>query len=264
MKEKTLLWKEKARGFLREKGVYVVVFASLGAIALTAALTMGAEGEVGESTTQAEGMAQQAAPTESEAPQQSPAPAAAVAAQADERLEDRTAFLTPVPTIAPTPTLIPDFSPAPAAELNEARRSEAPARKAVSPVSGPVIWQFARDELIYSSTLDQWMTHLGADIAAALDTPVRAIYGGVVADVFADDAFGVTVVVEHEDGLKSVYANLREAPPVQAGARVEAGDTLGYVGDTALSECEAQSHLHFEIWKNGEAENPEEHCLFLN
>lgn len=245
MKEKTLVWKEKIQEFLREKGMYVVVFLSLAAIGAAAALT--------------------AQPRESAEPSPAaatPEPVAPVAQSMDERLEERTAFLTPAPTPSPspTPTLVPDFTEKPAKKPS-ALKTESP-RKAVSPVKGEVIWQFAQDELIYSVTLDQWMTHQGADVSSALDSEVHCILSGIVEDVFSDDAFGVTVAVAHDNGLKSIYANLREEPPVKAGSRLNAGDVLGYVGASALSECDSPSHLHFEVWENGKAVDPAGICLF--
>ncbi len=252
MKEKMLVWKEKIRGVLQEKGMYVVVFLSLAVIGTAAALTAQPQPQSPSA----------ALATPAPAPEKTPL-AAPVAMQSDERLEEKYAFLTPAPTptAAPTPTSIPDFTEKPKKDKAAERKSEE-TRKAVAPVKGQVIWQFARDELIYSVTLKQWMTHQGADLAAALDTEVRCFMSGTVEDVFSDDAFGVTVSVVHDNNLKSVYANLREAPPVKAGARLKAGDVVGYVGDTALSECESPGHLHFEVWKDGKAVDPAEYCLF--
>ena len=62
--------------------------------------------------------------------------------------------------------------------------------------------------------------------------------------------------------LVSVYANLRENVPVKAGDKLRAGDSLGRVGDSAISECGSPSHLHFEIHKDGKPVNPEDYCLF--
>lgn len=251
MKEKTLIWKEKLQSFLQEKGMYVVVFASLAIIGTAAALGTEPKGEAGKPAASLETPAPLS--TESAAP---------VAERLDERLEEKLAFLTPAPTptAKPTPTLVPDFTQKPEAKSG-ARKTNEP-RKAVSPVKGQVIWQFAQDELIYSVTLQQWMTHQGADISAALESEVHCILDGTVQDVFSDDAFGVTVVVVHEGELKSVYANLMEDPPVKAGSKLKAGATLGYVGNSALSECESASHLHLEIWKGGKAVDPAEYCLF--
>lgn len=255
MKEKYLFYRERLRTVLREKGMYLVVFASLAAIGAAAAISAG------------QPEASKGAPTPSPGPATAP-----VLQSADERLSEANAPLALVPTRppmspspSPSPTLIPDFTAKPQnAQSSPKRKEDEPSssRKAVSPVSGSVIWKFAEDELIYSQTLDQWMTHHGADISAALDAEVRAIYAGVVEDVYQDDAFGFCVRMSHEGDLQSVYANLRESIPVKAGDKLKAGAVLGLVGESALSECKSPSHLHFEVWKDGKPADPEEYCLF--
>ncbi|MDO5111329.1 MAG: M23 family metallopeptidase [Clostridia bacterium] len=237
---------KRTRVFLQEKGVYVVVCLSLlavGAAAYFSAVPMKKE---------------PVPPTQSAAP---------VSQSTDERLSSLTAaspksfapVITPVPTPSPTPSPVPDFTQKP-----KATKAPEKPRKAASPVKGSVIWQFAADELIYSATLDQWMTHHGVDVSAALESEVHAMYAGTVEDVFTDDALGVSVSVAHRDGLRSIYANLQADPPVKAGDLVNAGDTVGFVGDTARSECEAPSHLHFEVWTGDKPVNPEDYCLFAS
>ena len=58
------------------------------------------------------------------------------------------------------------------------------------------------------------------------------------------------------------YANLAAEPPLREGAKVNAGDTVGTVGDTAVSECGEKSHLHFGLYVNGESADPQEYVLF--
>jgi murein DD-endopeptidase MepM/ murein hydrolase activator NlpD len=72
---------------------------------------------------------------------------------------------------------------------------------------------------------------------------------------------GVTVEVTHAEGIISVYKNLSSDLPdgVEVGAMLTSGDTLGYVGTSALVECEEESHLHFELHADGVAVDPAEH-----
>ncbi len=243
MREKLTCFIASSKLFLREKGVYVVVCLSLAAIGAAAWFS-------------AEPMKKEPVPAQPSA--------APVSQSTDERLSQLTAqtppsfapVITPVPSPTPSPTPVPDFTPKP-------KKSAAPkgGRKAASPVKGSIIWQFASDELIYSSTLDQWMTHHGVDIGAPKDSEVHAIYAGTVEDVFTDDALGVTVSVVHKDDLRTVYANLQADPPVKAGSLLNAGDVVGVVGNTARSECEAPSHLHFEVWKKDKPVDPADYCL---
>lgn len=259
MKEKYLFYKERLRTLLREKGMYLVVFASLAAVGAAAAISAGAPEKKNVEAT----------------PVPSPATAPVLQSE-DERLSGVSAFRTPVPSGMPTstPAGMPPASPSPSPDAtpipdftakpqnaDRKKKDEAP-RKAVSPVKGSVIWKFAESELIYSQTLDQWMTHHGVDVSAALESEVRAIYAGTVEDVYQDDAFGFTVRMSHGEGMQSLYANLAQDPPVKPGDKLKAGDTLGYVGQSALSECKSPSHLHFEIWKDEKPMDPEEYCLF--
>lgn len=119
------------------------------------------------------------------------------------------------------------------------------------------------DELVYSETLGQWMTHSGIDIAAPKGTAVYAVWGGRVDRVYTDDALGVMVELDHGDGRISVYGNLDPDLPVEEGQRLQAGDLVGVVGDTAVAECGAAAHLHYELYVDGKAVDPLEYVLLI-
>ena len=71
-----------------------------------------------------------------------------------------------------------------------------------------------------------------------------------------DDLYGTVLTVSHGDGTRTVYANLAEQPAVSVGDRVEAGDVIGTVGDTALGEIGQGSHLHFAVTVDGAGVDP--------
>ncbi|HHW32069.1 MAG TPA: peptidoglycan DD-metalloendopeptidase family protein [Clostridiaceae bacterium] len=129
----------------------------------------------------------------------------------------------------------------------------------ISPVLGEIIGVFAQDRLIYSKTLDQWRAHSGIDLAADRGTPVRAVANGVVVDVKNDPRWGITVVIEHDNGLRTVYANLASDEMVVQNEKVAQGDIIGCVGNTAAFESAEQPHLHFEVWKDDKPVNPEDY-----
>ena len=162
---------------------------------------------------------------------------------------------TPGPTSAPT--VVPDMTPAPSKEPDAV-----PNANWTPPVDGRLIRVYAMDFLIYSKTLGQWMTHSGVDIAAPKGSEVRAVDAGTVKRVYDDDMLGTTVVIEHSNGVTTVYAGLKKEPPVKDGDAVKARDLIGYVGDTAISECAEESHLHFEIWISGKPVDPESCIVF--
>ena len=124
------------------------------------------------------------------------------------------------------------------------------------PLAGNVVSQFSNEELVYSKTMADWRTHNGVDISAQIGTKVMAAADGTVKDVYTDDLYGTTVVVDHGDGLLSIYSNLASVPTVVAGDYVSMGLVIGAVGDTALAEASETQHLHFEMQKDGAAVNP--------
>ena len=68
--------------------------------------------------------------------------------------------------------------------------------------------------------------------------------------------YGLTVLIEHTNGFSTVYSNLLTAEFVKEGEKVTSGQTIGTVGNTASFEILDESHLHFEILKNGEQIDP--------
>lgn len=72
-----------------------------------------------------------------------------------------------------------------------------------------------------------------------------------------DPLLGATVVLEHDDGYRTTYANLADKPDVAAGDQVNAGAVIGTVGTTAAAEADTP-HLHFAVSRDGKAVNPQE------
>lgn len=124
------------------------------------------------------------------------------------------------------------------------------------PVKGEIIKEYAKDNLIYSNTLNEWTTHLGIDIKADKTTVVKSAYEGTVESIKNDPRYGLTVIIEHDDGFKTVYSNLLTSEFVVEGEKVKTGQTIGTVGNTATFESKDESHLHFEILKDNEQVDP--------
>ncbi len=133
-----------------------------------------------------------------------------------------------------------------------------PAPDYIAPVEGSVILKYSMSSLVYSKTLDQYMTHPGVDIAAKKSTEVRAIADGTVSKVYNDDRYGTTVCVIHDNGLTSIYSNLDKHGLAEAGDQVNQGDKIGSIGDSALFESLDETHLHFEMTKDGNCVDPGE------
>ncbi|MBR4721025.1 MAG: M23 family metallopeptidase [Clostridia bacterium] len=137
-----------------------------------------------------------------------------------------------------------------AAKVNEA--------KFVRPVNGKVIEEFSDNNLIYNEALRDWRTHNGVDLEAESGTQVIAAANGIVENVF-DSNMGMCVLIDHQNGYKTVYANLDDSIAVKKGDEVAEGDVIGIVGNTALGDATDLPHLHFEITKDGENVNPTEY-----
>ena len=123
-------------------------------------------------------------------------------------------------------------------------------------MKGEVLRDFSVETLSLDPTLEDWRTHDGLDIAAAQGTKVIAMAAGTVTQVYDDGLMGTTVVVDHGNGLTTLYANLAQQPTVKTGDAVETGTILGTVGGTAIAESGMDSHLHLEAWDDGAPADP--------
>lgn len=136
----------------------------------------------------------------------------------------------------------------------DTKKTENPTFK--NPVEGEVIKEYAKDKLVYSNTLGEWIVHGGIDIKANKTTVVKASADGTVKSIKNDPRYGLTVIVEHSNGFTSVYSNLLTAEFVVEGEKVKQGQTIGTVGTTATFEISDEPHLHFEIRKDGNSLDP--------
>ncbi|MCM1983206.1 M23 family metallopeptidase [Lyngbya confervoides] len=89
-----------------------------------------------------------------------------------------------------------------------------------------------------------WHLHSGIDLAAPQGTPVIAAFDGTVAIADYLGGYGLSVLLDHDQGQRQTrYAHLSELL-VKPGQRVKRGDVLGTVGSTGNS---TGPHLHFEL-----------------
>lgn len=94
--------------------------------------------------------------------------------------------------------------------------------------------------------------HKGIDFAAAYGTDIYAAYDGEVAAASYSGAMGNYIMIDHGDGLYTVYEHC-SALYVQKGDRVVMGQTIAAVGSTGIS---TGNHLHFGVRRNGEYTSP--------
>lgn len=94
--------------------------------------------------------------------------------------------------------------------------------------------------------------HSGQDFAGGYATPIYATGPGVVAFTGQRSGYGNVVEIDHGRGLKTRYAHL-SGFAVQRGQRVAVGQRIASMGSTGRS---TGTHLHYEVWVNGRAQNP--------
>ncbi|HEX9664296.1 MAG TPA: peptidoglycan DD-metalloendopeptidase family protein [Patescibacteria group bacterium] len=148
--------------------------------------------------------------------------------------------------IIPDGTPVTAPRPAPKTQLANIRDifMPAPARPSAArlqwPTSGRVITQY------YT-----WR-HSGLDIDGHYDSPIYAAEGGTVEFTGWASGYGLSVVVNHGNGMKTRYAHASKIF-VNPGQQVSRGQTLAMVGTTGWS---TGTHLHFEVMINGVRQNP--------
>ena len=128
----------------------------------------------------------------------------------------------------------------------------------IAPVSGEVKAEFSGEDLVYHSTVSDWRTHDGVDFAANANDDVLASADGVIEEV-SSGSLGESILVDHHNGFKTLYANLSELQDIKAGDEVKRGDVIGKVGESALADCTEGPHLHFEVISDGKNVNPLEY-----
>lgn len=95
--------------------------------------------------------------------------------------------------------------------------------------------------------------HEGMDFAPGEGMPIPAAASGTVELAGTNGGFGNCVIINHGNGLKTLYGHMQSTPSVTVGQQVSAGQIIGAVGNTGVS---FGAHLHFEVHVNGAPVNP--------
>jgi len=110
-----------------------------------------------------------------------------------------------------------------------------------------------------SDRYDAKKGHLGVDIVAKSNEPVKSIADGMVVFSELTRDGGHVVMIQHQANLISVYKH-NSYVYKKVGTFVNAGDIIAIVGNSG--ELTNGPHLHFELWYNGTSLNPEEFVTF--
>ena len=103
--------------------------------------------------------------------------------------------------------------------------------------------------------LKKYRAHLGVDYAAPRGTPIKSAGDGKIIYVGKSRGYGNVVKIKHADGYLTLYAHMQNfRKGLKRGMKVKKGEFIGRIGTTGLS---TGPHLHFGLYKNGIAINPE-------
>ncbi|GAB5525017.1 MAG: M23 family metallopeptidase [Roseivirga sp.] len=117
-----------------------------------------------------------------------------------------------------------------------------------SPISGYI-----------SEAFDPKNEHYGIDVVSKKDEPVKCIADGTVVFAAWTQEAGNVIAVQHQANLVSIYKH-NSTLTKEIGNFVSAGEIIAIIGNTG--ELTSGPHLHFELWYNGNAVNPEEFISF--
>ena len=101
--------------------------------------------------------------------------------------------------------------------------------------------------------------HFGVDIVAKPDETIKSILDGTVVFTGFSAEDGNVIQIQHGNNLTSIYKH-NSSLLKQTGQRIKAGDAIAVVGNTG--EKSKGSHLHFELWFDGQPINPQDFVAF--
>ena len=150
-------------------------------------------------------------------------------------------------------------------EENFMRQYEENERYNITSQSQPVndvltISMFRPTAGIVSGSYNAMESHLGVDIVASPNQSVVSVLDGTVLMANYTSDMGYTICIVHPGELISVYKHC-ESLLKKAGDRVKQGDVVALVG-RGEGNTNHSSHLHFELWYQGQPLDPEKYILF--
>jgi len=101
--------------------------------------------------------------------------------------------------------------------------------------------------------------HYGVDIAAKENEPIKATLDGTVLLAGWTSETGYTIQIQHSNNLVSAYKH-NSVLLKKTGQYVKAGEAIAVIGNSG--EQSSGPHLHFELWYNGKAIDPQEYIVF--
>jgi murein DD-endopeptidase MepM/ murein hydrolase activator NlpD len=122
-----------------------------------------------------------------------------------------------------------------------------------APLQGKQIRGTSKD-VIWWNVFADYRQHTGVDLQAKEGSKVLATGPGKVIELGTDPAYGKVIVVDHGDGIETVYGQL-EGVKVKINDKVKTGQVLAQVGKAVGGEADLEPHLHYEVWQNHSLKN---------
>ncbi len=112
---------------------------------------------------------------------------------------------------------------------------------------------------VVSNPFNSSTEHFGIDLVSVPNAMISAVLQGTV--IFSGWTLetGYVIYIQHDENLVSVYKHNAELLK-NTGDKVKAGEAIAIIGNTG--ELSTGPHLHFELWHNGNALNPEQYIDF--
>jgi murein DD-endopeptidase MepM/ murein hydrolase activator NlpD len=116
------------------------------------------------------------------------------------------------------------------------------------PVDGLVTQSFNADE-----------EHYGVDVVSKENELIKSTLSGMVVFSSWTSETGNVIAIQHANNFISIYKH-NSALLKQQGESVEVGESIAIIGNSG--KWSSGPHLHFELWHNNQAVNPENYILF--
>ena len=126
------------------------------------------------------------------------------------------------------------------------------------PLEGEILLDYSMDATVYFPTLEQYRYNPAIVISAAVNDKINAVAKGKITDISENEVTGCTVKQDLGDGYTAIYGQLKELN-FKKGDMVEAGQTIGYVGEPTKYYSTEGSNVYFELQKDGKPVNPKEY-----
>jgi murein DD-endopeptidase MepM/ murein hydrolase activator NlpD len=110
-----------------------------------------------------------------------------------------------------------------------------------------------------SADFDLEKSHYGIDLVAPENTAILNILDGVVINADWSDQTGHTISVQHKGNMVSIFKH-NSVLLKRIGDHVKKGEAIAVIGNTG--ELTSGPHVHFELWFNGSAVNPNDYISF--